>query len=211
MLLQLLLLLPMLAGGTDARTGCESWYESAVHGAGFRSVRDFGARGDGRTDDTASFRAAIDHARGGKGDFDKAPAVVYVPPGTYAISDTLVLWYWTSLQGNAVCPPTLKLLPGSQGFGDASAYKPVLATTAGYNLDPVDAATGYNYSWWSGDDIDANCNFYTQLHHVRIVIGQRNPGATGILWRVAQQTSMRDVSVDATHGAVGIDVGAPPG
>ena len=190
---------------------CSSWYESAAHGAGFRSVADFGAVGDGVTDDTAAMLAALDHERGGAGDFDKAPAVVYVPPGTYAVSDTLVLWYWTSLQGSASCPPTILLLPGSPGFGDEQAYKPVLATTAGYNLAPVNASTGYNHSWWSGDDIDANCNFYTQLHHMNIVIGAGNGGATGVLWRVAQQTSMRDVGVDATHGAVGIDIGMPPG
>ena len=190
---------------------CSSWYESAAHGAGFRNVKDFGAVGDGVTDDTAALQAAIDSGRGGKGNFDKAPAVVYVPPGRYVVSDTLVLWYWTSFQGSAACPPTIELLPRSGGFGDARALKPVIATTAGYNLDPVDAATGYNHSWWSGDDIDANCNFYTQLHHVRVAVGSGNGGATGILWRVAQQTSLRNVSVDATHGFAGIDIGMPPG
>jgi len=213
-LLALALPAPVLAtagsGASGPSLNCDSWYETAVHGQGFRSVKDFGAKGDGVTDDTVAIRRAIDHGRGGKGDFDKSPAVVYMPPGTYAVSDTLVLWYWTSFQGSATCPPTILLRPHSAGFGDTGAFKPVITTTAGYNLDPVDAATGYNYSWWLGD-IDANCNFYTQLHHVRVTIGEGNDGATGVLWRVAQQTSMRDVHVDATHGAVGIDVGMPPG
>ena len=75
-----------------------------------------------------------------------------------------------------------------------SAYKPVLATTA--LLDPVDA-TGYNYSWWSGDDRRQLQFLYrcTRAHRHR----RAQLRATGILWRVAQQTSMRDVSVDATH------------
>ena len=185
MLLQLLLLLPTLAA-VRMHARAAGWYE-VVHGAGNRSVR---TSGDGRTDDTASFRAAIDHGRGGKGTSTRRRPSCTFPPGTYAISDTLVLWYWTSLQGNAVCPPTLKLLPGSQGFGDASAYKPVLATTAGYN-QPVDAATGYNYSWWSGD-IDANCNFYTQLDTCASPSASATQGPQGSCG-VAQQTSMRDV------------------
>lgn len=46
------------------------------------SVRDFGAVGDGRTDDTAAFRRALE-AGGGK--------VIVVPPGRYALTDILRL------------------------------------------------------------------------------------------------------------------------
>jgi hypothetical protein len=40
------------------------------------NVRDFGAKGDGVTDDTAAFQAA----------FNSRARTVYVPPGTYCIS-----------------------------------------------------------------------------------------------------------------------------
>lgn len=46
------------------------------------SVRDFGAVGDGRTDDTAAFRDCIRNSPG---------KVISVPAGTYLIVDTLVL------------------------------------------------------------------------------------------------------------------------
>jgi hypothetical protein len=45
------------------------------------SVADYGARGDGATDDTAAFRAALAAARSGD--------TVQVPPATYRIQDTL--------------------------------------------------------------------------------------------------------------------------
>ena len=71
----------------------------------------------------------------------------------------------------------LFLKQNADGFANSKGYKPVIATTAGYN-------TSTNQSWW-GTDIDANCNFYTHLHNVRVVIGKGNSGAVGVLWRVA--------------------------
>ena len=50
----------------------------------YHNVFDYGAEGDGKRDDTQSFMAAIEAAKQ-----DGLP--VYVPAGTYVISDTLVL------------------------------------------------------------------------------------------------------------------------
>ena len=44
------------------------------------NVRDFGARGDGKTDDTRAFKEAIVRYRGG---------AIFIPPGRYVISDIL--------------------------------------------------------------------------------------------------------------------------
>ncbi|MBP8952181.1 MAG: hypothetical protein KBI47_07315, partial [Armatimonadetes bacterium] len=57
-----------------------------LSGKVFDAVRDFGAKGDGKTDDTAAIQAAIDAAREARGN-----AVAYLPNGFYAISDTLRL------------------------------------------------------------------------------------------------------------------------
>lgn len=52
----------------------------------FDAKRDFGAKGDGATDDTAAVQKAIDAARlYGKG------AIAYLPAGRYAVSDTIKL------------------------------------------------------------------------------------------------------------------------
>src|SRR5690606_7415452 len=50
---------------------------------GVLNVRDFGAAGDGSTDDTAAFQKAIDAAHGAGGN------VVFVPTGNYAFDGTL--------------------------------------------------------------------------------------------------------------------------
>ena len=52
-----------------------------LKGTGFRNVRDCGAKGDGVADDTRAFLRALEEGRGHRG--HKAPANVYIPPGTY--------------------------------------------------------------------------------------------------------------------------------
>lgn len=70
-------------------------------------VKDFGAKGDGITDDTSAFKAALLAGAGG---------VVYVPKGTYIIKDTLVMPAGTTLQGEGVG----HWRPGT--FADFDAY-----------------------------------------------------------------------------------------
>ena len=52
------------------------------------SVKDFGAVGDGVTDDTAAIQAALDWATGGDG-INGTTKTIYIPQGNYLISATL--------------------------------------------------------------------------------------------------------------------------
>ncbi len=75
-------------------------------------VKDFGAAGDGVTDDTAAFQQALDAA--GK----TGGGVVRVPSAEYCIRGTLVIPVAVTLQGTFHAPPTnnrdgLSRLPGS--------------------------------------------------------------------------------------------------
>lgn len=74
-----------------------------------RDVRAFGAVGDGVHDDTAAINAAI--CAGGRDaavdSATTAPALVYIPPGTYRVSAPLVSVYNTHLHGDAAARPRI--------------------------------------------------------------------------------------------------------
>lgn len=68
---------------------------------GMLVVTDFGAKGDGKTDDTAAFQKALDAAaKGGRG------GDVFVPRGEYLIAGRLVIPDWVTLQGVFQAPPS---------------------------------------------------------------------------------------------------------
>jgi hypothetical protein len=114
------------------------WYESAEHGISafgesdyqvFRNVKDFGAVGDGTTDDTEAIQAAITTGnRCGQdcGSSTTTPAVVYFPSGTYLVSKPLIQYYNTQFVGNPNAIPTLKAASTFAGIAvvDSNVYIP---------------------------------------------------------------------------------------
>lgn len=80
----------------------------------FRNVKDFGAKGDGVTDDSAAIRNAIvmgntqgDRASGVFG-MTQQPAVVYFPAGTYIVSSSIQNLVDTVLMGDPTNRPVIK-------------------------------------------------------------------------------------------------------
>lgn len=82
---------------TIARRGTVLWGNDPTYKV-FRNVLDYGATGNGVTDDTAAIKAAINDSRryGEKcnGSTTKN-AIVYFPPGTYLVSSTTPLPFGT--------------------------------------------------------------------------------------------------------------------
>ncbi|CAK7204380.1 hypothetical protein SEUCBS139899_007136 [Sporothrix eucalyptigena] len=86
----------------------------------FRNVKDYGAVGDGVTDDTDAINQAImDGNRCGEGcaSSTTTPAIVYFPSGTYLLSSSLLPAYMTQMIGDPNSPPTLKATSDFQGQG----------------------------------------------------------------------------------------------
>lgn len=142
----------------------------------YRNVKDFGAVGDGTTDDTAAINSAISSGgRCGLGceSSTVTPALVYFPPGTYLVSKPIIQYYYTQLVGDAISPPTLKADAAFSGMAviDADPYE--------------DDGT----NWW----INQN-NFFRQVRNFVIDITAQ-PLSTGacIHWQVAQATSLQNI------------------
>ena len=117
------------------------WYESIAHQGKaafntnpgytvYRNVKDYGAKGDGITDDTAAIQKAISDgnrcAPGSCASSTTTPAVVYFPAGTYIISTSILDYYNTQLVGNPNSLPVLKATAGFSGLGviDGDQYEP---------------------------------------------------------------------------------------
>ena len=73
---------------------------------GVYNVRDYGATGDGVTDDAAAIQAALNAANTAGG------GVVYVPAGTYLVGTTLTLYSQIHLRGNGPHLTTIKAKSG---------------------------------------------------------------------------------------------------
>ncbi|CZS90114.1 probable glucan 1,3-beta-glucosidase [Rhynchosporium agropyri] len=142
----------------------------------FRNVKDFGAKGDGTTDDTVAINAAISAgSRCGQGcdSTTVTPALVYFPAGTYSISKPLVQYYYTQFVGDATNLPVIKATAGFQGMAlmDADPY----------------ADGGIN--WYTNQN-----NFFRQIRNfVLDLTAMPFSAGAGIHWQVAQATSLQNI------------------
>ncbi|KAK6210577.1 hypothetical protein LQW54_006060 [Pestalotiopsis sp. IQ-011] len=154
----------------------------------FRNVKDYGAKGDGVTDDTAAINAAITAGgnRCGKGcaSTTETPAIVYFPAGTYIISSSIIPYYFTQLYGDPTSRPVLKATAGFSGFGliDGNPY-------------------------WTSDLNWVSVNvFYRQVRNFVIDTTNIAPGtaATGMHWPTSQATSLQNIefNMPTTSGVV---------
>ncbi|HTV79369.1 MAG TPA: glycosyl hydrolase family 28-related protein, partial [Steroidobacteraceae bacterium] len=130
--------------------------------AEWSNARDLGVAGDGSTDDTAALQRAIDSHR-----------VVYLPLGSYRVSDTLRLRPDTVLIGLHPSLTRIELpdnTPAYQGVGEPRAL--------------VSSAQG-------GDAI---------VSGVGLATGGINPRATALLWRAGEHSLVDDVKFEGGHG-----------
>jgi len=145
----------------------------------FISVKDYGAKGDGVTDDTAAINAAITTGSRCGINCDSStlsPALVYFPAGTYLLTAPLVQYYYTQLVGDANSPPTLLV---SANFNQKLSFV--------IQSDPYNS-NGNN--WFTNQN-----NFFRQVRNF-VIDTTRIPATgniVGIHWQVAQATSITNV------------------
>lgn len=165
----------------------------------FRNVKDYGARGDGVTDDSAAINRAIQDgnrcAPGRCSSSSTTNAVVYFPAGTYVVSSSIVSYYSTNLIGNPNNLPVLKATPGFTGFG--------VIDGAQYQSGGVLPYGATNIFWRQVR------NFVIDLTAV-----PATTEATGIHWPTAQATSLQNIvfkmssNTGTKHQGVFIEAGS---
>ena len=148
----------------------------------YRNVKDHGAKGDGKTDDTKAINDAItsgNRCGEGCGGTTVKGATVYFPPGTYLVSSSIVALYNTQLVGN---PDDLPILMAAPSFNDP------LNTGAVISSDSyIDGGGGA--SWYLNQ-----ANFYRQVRNFVIDVSNAKMDAVrGIHWQVAQATSLHNI------------------
>ncbi|EGO54182.1 hypothetical protein NEUTE1DRAFT_49844 [Neurospora tetrasperma FGSC 2508] len=178
---------------TASPTACSDyWLENIAHQglapyaipgySVFRSVRDFGARGDGINDDTDAINAAISSGnRCGPGcdGSTTSPALVYFPPGTYLVSRPIIDYYYTQIIGNARCPPTIK---ASGNF------------TANWVIDSNPYQSNGNLAWGSTNVFWRQIsNFIIDMTAAPPPTDPNAPGLAGIHWPSSQATSLSNI------------------
>lgn len=204
-------LLPVVASLIPLVTICASGHACShqyPRDSGILNVRDFGAKGDGHTDDTAALIAAIDAAGTDTGAFFWRTRIVYIPDGTYLVSGSLVRRYANGKFGSGMIlcgaseqHTTLKLADHAPGFGDAARPAGVVMTTAKL-LDGTPTSGGKDYNH-KGEGNDAYENFVEDL---TVDVGVGNPGAIGIDYLANNIGAIRNVRVidPNNSGAIGI-------
>ncbi|KAI5922256.1 pectate lyase superfamily protein-domain-containing protein [Camillea tinctor] len=186
----------------DKRQDGGYWYRDIKHGdmpfapdgyMMFRDVvRDFGAVGDGVTDDTVAINRATswlsdvnDEERCGEecGQTTRLGAVVYFPTGIYLISSPIIQYYFTQFVGDANARPTIR---GSENFTGIALI----------DCDPyIPGANGAN--WY----INQN-QFFRQIRNFIFDMtlmpwwaqdGDQWYAPTGIHWQVSQAASLQNL------------------
>lgn len=173
--------------------------------------RDFGATGDGVTDDTAALKAAIQTAL--KGNY-RNPRMIYLPIGTYLISEPLKArthegpedgstWCngWRCglfLTGESRERTIIRLRDAAPGFQDPAKAQPVIIT----------GSTGHGKGHDQRKGGFGNEGFQNTLMNFTLDTGSGNPGASGVDFLASNRGTMEEVTVRSGDGAgvAGLDL-----
>ncbi|MCG8386207.1 MAG: glycoside hydrolase family 55 protein [Cytophagales bacterium] len=165
-------------------------------GARVWNVKDYGATGNGSTDDTQAIQNAITAALENDNRYD-AIRIIYVPNGTYKISNTLFaknlnrtdVWDgWRAgffLQGESHNRTIIKLATNALGFWNPANPKAMIMTGS-------ESITTSN----SGNEA-----FRHYIRNMTIDVGQGNAGAIGIDFLVSNRGGIYDVTVKSSDNA----------
>ena len=145
--------------------------------AGQLIVTDYGAVPDDTLDDTDAFQKAIDDNWTFCGGHENSYRMLYLPRGTYILSDEI---YWMRrlwLQGENREETVIQLKDSCRGFQYEGNPRPVLHCR-------------YTGRWWVVDGWN-NASFANYIEDITVNTGTGNPGAIGIMYSNHNSGAMR--------------------
>lgn len=201
----LLATLTLLVSSAVARGENVVFPADAIHVVNVK--QKYGARGDGKTDDTQALQNAIR-------DNVDTHRILYLPNGVYRVNDRLS-WRrapqgddgyandphagwgaWLRLQGQSRVGTVIRLINRAPGFGDPARPKAVVYTAScddqQFHGNPYDDATG-----------PGNQAFGNYVCNLTVETGAGNPGAIGVDYQVSNYGALRDVTIRGS-GVVGL-------
>lgn len=155
--------------------------------------------GDGRADDTEAVQSAIDAARDKTGH-----GLVFLPSGRYRLSRSILVPPGVRVFGVGATRPVFVLGANTPGFQDGVGTMIVFTGGDQYQVGeiPVPVPTVRPAS---AKVRDANSGtFYSSMSNVDIEIGDGNPAAAGVRFRMAQHAFLRHMNFRLGSGFAGV-------
>jgi hypothetical protein len=162
-------------------------------GTGYIDVQEsFGAVGDGRTDDTGALREAF---RVLSNRVPHAHHTLYIPPGTYLVSDTLQSGRFLTVQGAGADKTVIKLQDKCLDFTNNELPRPV------WRASSTEGPPGSN------ETADGSST-QVSIHDLTIDTGKKNGGAKALEYHSNNLGRLENVHLRSGDGAgvVGLDL-----
>jgi hypothetical protein len=177
--------------------------------SGILDVRNFGAIGDGIADDTNAILKAIASLPAYTEMHPFLIRIVYFPPGTYLVTNTIqrradgLFLPNLVLIGHDRTSTFIKLADHAPGFENPTTPKAVLYTASGlvFMRDPHDGGRQYP------ERGEGNEAFGNTIENLTVDVGTGNPGAIGIDFLANNVGALRNLTIRAPdRAAIGLSM-----
>ena len=198
-------LLPLIVLCWATNLSAASIYTSRLNDpkAIYLNAPEFGARGDGKADDSAAIQAAIDKAAS-----NGREGIVFVQSGRYRLTRTVYVWPGIRVFGIGLTRPVFYLADRTPGFQSGVADMVIFAGLGplGMRRAGIRVAFPPPGSVPPNDAIaDANPNtFYSAMSNIDFVIGEGNSAAIAIRFHVAQHSYLSHMDFRIGSGLAGL-------